>query len=118
MLFSGLEITYSSGQVASLGFENVSLGETHEFRMESNERIVSVSVKANWMIDQLTFYSSYKRQFGPYGGSGGSEHRFDRSSRPGTYLAGIRCHIENTRGLSCMRHLGLVWACYKYDAQW
>lgn len=113
--FEGLQIKYSSGQVVPLGSDTFPNGETHEFLMDSNERIVGAVIRSGWMVDQLTFLSSKKRKFGPYGGPGGSEHRIDPSNNSGAYLAGVRCRIDNSEGQTCIRHLQLVWACYRYS---
>jgi hypothetical protein len=112
IVFIGLQIKYSSGNIVQLGSDTFPIGETHEFEMKDNERIVRATIRAGWMVDQLTFYSNRECQYGPYGGPGGGEHRLEPSNKSGAYLAGICCRVDHIDDLSSIRHLRLVWACF------
>ena len=112
---AGLKIKYNSGQVVQVGGDDFPAGTSHEFVLERNERIVRVAVRAGWMLDQLTFYTSKNREFGPYGGPGGSEHMFGNPKEPMPYLAGIKCRVDYTQQLPGIRHFSLVWGKFKYS---
>ena len=111
----GVKVTYSTGDVVQHGDIPVLAAhdarrEIHAFMLESSERIVSATVRAGWMIDQLTFTTSQQRVIGPFGGSGGSEYTFGISNQPSAYLAYLKGCVDRTQGDTAVRHLVLVWA--------
>ena len=113
---AGLKVTYSTGHVVQHGdIPVLAAGETrreiHQFTLEPSERIVSATVRAGWMIDQLTFTTSQQRVIGPFGGTGGSEHKLSPDkSMPSAYLAYLRGRVDRTQDETSVRHLVLVWA--------
>lgn len=50
-----------------------SAGDWSYFQLEEGEYIVYITGRAGTLIDQVTFHTSMRRTFGPYGGSGGQE---------------------------------------------
>ena len=111
----GLKVTYSTGHVVKHG--NIPVlarvdprREIHEFSLEPPERIVSATVRAGWMIDQLTFTTSQQRVIGPFGGPGGSEYKFSVPDHPSAYLAYLKGCVDRTPEDTAVRHLVFVWA--------
>jgi hypothetical protein len=69
-----IQIEYSNRQ----GFNQVEFigndaGKWSVIELEEGEFITYITGRAGTLIDQLTFHTSMRRTFGPYGGSGGQE---------------------------------------------
>ena len=78
--------------------------------MESTERIVKVSGRLGWLIDQITFTTNEpgENTRGPYGGTGGYE--FERKPLSGdAYLAYITGTVYEADYLPVIRDLTFVW---------
>jgi len=113
----GVKVKYSTDHVVQHGnIPVLAAGNTrqaiHEFSLEPTERIVSATVRAGWMVDQLTFTTSQQRVIGPFGGMGGSQHAVDVWNQPMAYLAYLKGRVDQTQGETGVRHLEFVWAYY------
>jgi len=111
----GLKVTYSTGHVVKHGNIPVLAAsdtqrEIHQFTLEPSERIVSTTVRAGWMVDQLTFVTSRQRVIGPFGGSGGSQYKFSVPNQSSAYLAYLKGCVDKTQDDTGVRHLVFVWA--------
>jgi hypothetical protein len=69
-----IQSEYSNGQnvsqVESVGND---AGEWSVIELEEGEYIIYITGRAGTLIDQLTFHTSRRRTFGPYGGTGGQD---------------------------------------------
>ena len=63
------------------------------------------------LIDQLTFYSSDRKTYGPYGGEGGTtksnEHAPQAFRKP--CLAWINGSVVEVEGIQCLKSLQFGW---------
>ena len=57
-------------QVESIGNDT---GDWSYFELEDGEHIIYITGRSGTLIDQITFHTSRRRTFGPFGGNGGQE---------------------------------------------
>ena len=84
--------------------------------LEPDERIIWVAVGAGWMIDSLTFKTNKERQFGRYGGTGGSLYPLEPPCKIGGFLAFLEGRVDVTQGATAVRCLKINWG-YS-DSDW
>lgn len=111
---------YSTGDVVQHG--NIptkvrSRREIHEFSLEPRERIVAVTARSGWMLDQLTFTTNQHREIGPFGGPGGSKRQLSVPNQPSAYLAYLKGCVDDTQEDTGVRHVEFVWAYFDNDCE-
>lgn len=108
LVISTIEVTYNTGKTVLHG-NVLSNMEIHEFKLQSEERIVNIRGSTGWLIDCLQFETNFNRTFGPYGGTGGGERCFQPKSSK-SYLAGLKGCVSNNNGHLYVRRLRFAWA--------
>lgn len=69
-----IEIEYTNGQnISQVESAGNDAGDWSYIDLEKGEYIIYITGRAGSLIDQLTFYTSMRRTFGPYGGTGGRD---------------------------------------------
>jgi len=102
-----IEIQYTnrqdSSQWESVGNDD---GKWSYFELEKDEYIVYITGRAGTLIDQVSFHTSKRRTYGPYGGTGGQEFEisipsnavvigFTGKSGPGIKQIGLIYRVMN-----------------------
>ena len=97
----GLRVRYGENWATLHGREK---GNLYTFKLDSGEKINSVSGRNGGLIDQLQFSTNKGRMFGPVGGSGGNNPWNSTHEDCGlAYLAG--------RSGAALNSLTLYWSC-------
>ncbi len=96
-------IEYSNGldslQVESVGSD---AGDWSYFELEDGEFITYITGRAGTLIDQITFHTSLRRTFGPFGGSGGEA--FEISVPSDAMVIGFTGKVSTS-----IQQLGLIY---------
>lgn len=104
-----IEIEYTNrqniNQVESVGNE---AGEWSYINLEEGEFITYITGRAGTLIDQITFHTSMRRTFGPYGGSGGQE--FEISIPSNAKVIGFTGKVGPS-----IKQIGLIYRTYGED---
>lgn len=77
--------------------------------LQPDEYITQVTIGSGWLIDRMGFETNKGRIFGPFGGSGGSEHSESRPVSPMSYLYDINCDDVVTQESEAIFNLQLRW---------
>ena len=107
---AGFEPSYSSGSSVLHGSRNYGF-ETHEIKLEPDEKNNSAEVRAGDFLDAITFKTSTGRIFGQYGGNGGTLSTFILPAR-NAFLAYMEGVVEVYEGMTAVRRLKLTWGYY------
>jgi len=91
--------------------------EVEEFHLEPGERIIGGTVRCGWMVDGVQFITSHGREFGPYGGLGGSRQDIRCPKVRGVYLSYVKGRVDVSLRDTAIRHLEFVWAYYKFKSE-
>lgn len=90
--------------------------ESHQFELEPNEFIIKVVIGSGYLIDRLGFTTNLGRNYGPFGGPGGSEKQEKAPFEMKSYLYDINCSRTVTQGSDAIYNLMLRWIVYE-DAE-
>ena len=69
-------------------------GTLSKIELEKGELINRVEVRAGTRVDQLTFYTTFGRKWGPYGGNGGDLHVLEHLSGITGFVGGSGTEID------------------------
>ncbi|XP_052069867.1 kelch-like protein 31 [Mytilus californianus] len=116
-VLGGISIQYRSGKLVIHGgkpnSESIFVSE-HEFSLEENEVITKINVRSGWMIDSIKFFTNFGREFGPFGGPGGTEIKTESLYNDAmSYLHSFDGKVVMATGylgITCMK---FVWVSYR-----
>ena len=81
-------------------------GEWSFIHLEKGEFITYITGRAGTLIDQITFHTSMRRTFGPYGGSGGQD--FEITIPPNAKVIGFTGKVGPS-----IQQIGLIYRTYE-----
>lgn len=114
-VLGGIYVQYRSGKLLIYGekpkLESIFVSE-HEFSLEENEVITKINVRSGWMIDSLKFFTNFGREYGPFGGSGGSEITASSNNDGISYLHSFDGKVVMAQGYLGITCLKFVWVSY------
>ena len=85
----------------------------HVIELLQGEYITQVKGRHGWMIDQLCFKTEDEREFGPFGGGGGSSFICKPTGlNRAAYLHAFSGDIVHTQGNKCPINMGFIWKYY------
>ena len=113
----GVEVMYASGKQTIHG-QRMRGDKAHTFMLDEHERIVAVSIRSGWLIDQIGFVTTGKRRkIGPFGGRGGAAREVEKpATKQDGFLRYIGGSVGYSQGGTVLCGLRLYYGYYDYDA--